>query len=192
MLFPYREGLAFVAALRRRHPWSAIDAVFKRPPRSTEQIIHPEKYVADEKPIAVAAPASPPGYSVASSTVWGELGFDLFLRAHGVDDGIAAQAAAGWGGDRVIVLAKDGDVRPERAIGLGRFAWDTEVDAIEAQEAAVRAIDDAILGATTDHDELRTRWLALDGSLAWVERHGTTLEIAIGVPVAMADKLLKP
>src|SRR5439155_8533202 len=40
MLFPYRAGFAFVAALRRRHPWSAIDAVFARPPRSSEQILH--------------------------------------------------------------------------------------------------------------------------------------------------------
>lgn len=192
MMFPYRAGFAFVAALRRRHPWSAVDAAFKRPPRSTEQIIHPEKYFSDEKPLPVALEATLPGYSPAHATVWGELGFALFLRAHGVDDQIAAQAAAGWGGDRVIVLAKDGDPRPERAIGLARLAWDTEIDAIEAQAAAVRAIDDAVVGGTAEHDELQTRWLALDGTAAWVIRRGTVLEVAIGVPAWAVDKLLKP
>jgi hypothetical protein len=43
MLFPYRAGFAFVAAIRRRQPWSAVDAAFRRPPRSTEQIMHLDK-----------------------------------------------------------------------------------------------------------------------------------------------------
>src|SRR5215468_1969894 len=47
MLFPYRAGFGFIAALRRRQPWSAVDAAFARPPRSTEQILHPERYLAD-------------------------------------------------------------------------------------------------------------------------------------------------
>src|SRR5262245_53134143 len=38
MIFPYRAGFTFVAALRRRQPWSAVDAAYARPPRSTEQI----------------------------------------------------------------------------------------------------------------------------------------------------------
>ena len=189
MLFPYRAGFAFVAALRRRHAWSAIDAAFKRPPRSTEQILHPEKYVADERPIEVVAESPLPGYAVASSTVWGELGFALFLRAHGVDEQVAAQAAAGWGGDRVIVLAKDGETRPERTVGLARLEWDTEVDAIEAQQAAVRAVDDAIIGAAIEHDDARTRWLALDGTVAWVERRGNSLIVAIGVPASAAEAM---
>ena len=183
MLFPYREGLAFVAALRRRQPWSAIDAAFKRPPRSTEQILHPEKYVADEEPVVVAppAPSALGTYKVAHSTVWGELGFQLFLRSHGIDAAIAAQAAAGWGGDRVVVLAKG-----DRTIGIARFEWDSEADAIEAHEAAVRALDAAIVGGTIEHGELRTRWLALDGTIAYAERRGSSLMLAIGVPARLA------
>jgi len=215
MIFPYREGFAFVAALRRRAPWSAVDAAFRRPPRSTEQIMHPDKYLADEKPIAVeAAAAEPPslaGYAVAHTTVWGELGFQLFLRAHGVTDAVAAEAAAGWGGDRVIVLARDDDRNsasprdaarpgeagavdrdPTHAIGLGRFEWDSEVDAIEAEHAATRALDDALAGGTVERagdTGGRTRWLALDGTEAWVERRGNSLVLAIGVPARSADAL---
>src|SRR5262249_20761062 len=118
MIFPYRAGFAFVAALRRRQPWSAVDAAFRRPPRSTEQIIHPERYLADDKPIpiAITAPPSLAGYAITHSTVWGELGFDLFLRSHGVDAAVAAEAAAGWGGDRAVVLTKAGDTRPDHAV----------------------------------------------------------------------------
>ncbi|HEY1557751.1 MAG TPA: hypothetical protein VGF94_23125 [Kofleriaceae bacterium] len=193
MLFPYRDGLAFVAALRRRQPWSAVDAAFRRLPRSTEQILHPEKYAADEKPIAVTAavPASAAtaGYALAHSTVWGELGFQLFLRAHGVARPVAVEAAAGWGGDRVIALARAGDKTPLHAIGLGRFEWDTEVDAIEAEAAATRAVDDAVAGGSISHGDGRTRWLALDGTEAWIERRGSALVVAIGVPAKLADAL---
>ena len=189
MLFPYRAGFAFVAALRHAHPWSAVDAAFKRPPRSTEQILHPDKYDADEKPVAVAlaVPPSLADYHVAHTTVWGELGFDLFLRSHGVDEQRAELAAAGWGGDRVIALVRGEDARPEHAIGLARFEWDSEADAIEAQDAAVHALDTAILGGTAEHTDTRTRWLALDGTATLLERRGTTIVIAHGVPARLLD-----
>ena len=96
---------------------------------------------------------------------------------------------SGWGGDRVIVLAKPGETRPERTVGLARLEWDTEADAIEAQVAAVRAVDDAVVGATVDRDDARTRWLALDGTVAWVERRGSSVVVAIGVPAWAADAM---
>lgn len=82
LIFPYRSGLTFVAALRRRQPWSAVDAAFVKPPRSTEQILHPERYLADDRPVPIAIdlPTSLRGYSMRHSTVWGELGFGLYLR----------------------------------------------------------------------------------------------------------------
>ena len=187
MLFPYRAGFAFVAELRRDETWKIVDAAFKRPPRSTEQILHVDKYRADEKPAAVTldVPAALPAYTVAHSTVWGELGFALFLRSHGLTEAAAAQAAAGWGGDRVLTLAAAGNEKPERAIGLARLEWDSEADAIEAHEAAVRALDIAIVGATAEHTETRTRWLALDGTTGFVERRGTTVTLAVGIPARL-------
>jgi hypothetical protein len=192
MLFPYRNGFAFVAALRRHKPWSAVNAAFKRPPRSTEQILHPDKYIHDEKPVPVTAAVLPslPDYAILHQTVWGELGFELFLRAHGISDVVSEEAASGWGGDRAIVLAKPGDDRPTHAIGLIRLAWDTEIDAIEAHDAAVRAIDRTTPGATLANDDVQTRWLALDGTVSYVERRGTSLVIGLGIPARVADAVI--
>jgi hypothetical protein len=189
LLFPYRAGFTFVAALRRNATWSAVDAAFKRPPRSTEQILHPEKYKDDEKPVSVSVqrPAALADYRIAHSTVWGELGFSLFARSLGLDDAMAAQAAEGWHGDRVITLTKDEERRPDRAIGLARFEWDSEADAIEAHDAAVRALDAAIVGGAIEHGETRTRWLALDSTTSLVERRGTSIVIAHGVPMRLLD-----
>jgi hypothetical protein len=178
-LFPYKAGFAFVAALRAQKPWSAVDAAFKRPPRSTEQVLHPEKYLADEQPVAVTAPVLADA-TVVHSTTWGELGFQLFLRAHGIDGDVAKLAAAGWGGDRVTTVENNGHV-----IGLARFEWDSEADASEAYDAAARAIDESQLSARAVHTETQTVWLALDGSVSEISRSGTQLTIEIGLPLAL-------
>ncbi len=48
LLAPYRDGLVFVQALRRRGGWKAVNDAFERPPASTEQILHLERYLARE------------------------------------------------------------------------------------------------------------------------------------------------
>jgi hypothetical protein len=179
----YKAGFAFVAALRAQKPWSAIDAAFKRPPISTEQVLHPEKYLADEQPVTVDAPALD-GAKLVDSTTWGELGFQQFLRAHGVDTRVAKLAAAGWAGDRVATYERDRHV-----IGLARLAFDSEIDAIEAFEAAERAIDDSQLAARAENTETRTRWLALDGTISSIERTGSEITIMIGATAAQALSL---
>jgi hypothetical protein len=191
MLFPYRAGFGFVAALRRRQPWSAVDAAFARPPASTEQILHPERYFADDPPIPIeaVAPAALPGFAIVHTTVWGELGFDLWLRSHGVTERSAAVAAAGWGGDRVIVLARPGDRRAGKAVGIARTEWDSEIDAIEAAEAAGAALEASLVGATIDRSPTRTRLLGVDGTVSWLERRGPSLVIVLGAPAWSADAL---
>ncbi|HEX3759295.1 MAG TPA: hypothetical protein VHW23_11335 [Kofleriaceae bacterium] len=191
MLFPYRAGFGFIAALRRRQPWAAVDAAFARPPRSTEQILHPERYLADDPPvpIEVRAPAALPGFAIAHSTVWGELGFGLWLRSRGVDERTADEAAAGWGGDRVVVLARPGDRRVGRAVGIARTEWDTEADAIEAAEAAGKALADLVVGGTVDRTANRMRLFGLDGTVSWIERKGPSLVIVLGAPAWSAAAL---
>ena len=46
MIFPYFRGMVFCAKLDQRGGWAAIDEVYRNPPLSTEQILHPEKYRA--------------------------------------------------------------------------------------------------------------------------------------------------
>lgn len=186
MIFPYREGLKFVATLRQTRPWSAIDRAFKRPPRSTEQILHVDKYLADERPVPVTVTEPlPAGYELVLSTVWGELGVRSFLKQQGVDDYIAGRAAAGWGGDRVLTLGKVGDPNPRRAIGVARFEWDTEIDAREAQAAFEHAIDAITIGGVATQDLTRTTWQSVDGTTSWIERRGASVVIVIGQPLAV-------
>ena len=78
----------------------------------------------------------------------------------------ATEAAAGWGGDRVVLLAKPATIAPSTRSALARFEWDTEVDAIEAHDAAVRRSTTRRRRARSSTTTTRTRWLALDGTVA--------------------------
>src|SRR5512143_1907016 len=77
-LFPYNDGLAFVNRLLASGGYTAVDAAFRDPPNSTEQVLHPDKYVAREAPLKVVLPASlatdaGAGWSLAAQDTLGEL-----------------------------------------------------------------------------------------------------------------------
>ncbi len=46
MLFPYMKGVVFCAKLTNDGGWKAIDEAYRNLPQSTEQILHPEKFLA--------------------------------------------------------------------------------------------------------------------------------------------------
>jgi hypothetical protein len=128
-IFRYREGARFVEAVRRSRGERGVDALFQRPPLSTEQILHPEKYEAGETPRDVqlneeAFAAS--GWQNVTSTPFGEVGVRGLLMA-GVSERDATRAAAGWGGDRAFLF--------ERASHAPLFVWKTVWDKpLDAEE----------------------------------------------------------
>ncbi|HEY3803798.1 MAG TPA: hypothetical protein VGL61_14385 [Kofleriaceae bacterium] len=164
-------ALAYVARLRKRG-WRAVDAALRKPPATTADLLG--QRIA---PVAIAGDA-PAGWTLASSDEWGELGTRAFFTAHGLADVVADEAAAGWLGDRVLTCT-----RGVRAIGLWRSEWATEDDAERARAAIGRAFDAMIFGGELDP----THWLAIDGSVAFVERRGTSVLAMVGVPAYEAD-----
>lgn len=72
--FPYTYGADFVQYLYDRGRWAAVNKAYERLPDSTEQIMHPEKYLAAEAPITVTDPllaeALPPEWVALEDDVW--------------------------------------------------------------------------------------------------------------------------
>ncbi|MEZ4228676.1 MAG: DUF6782 family putative metallopeptidase [Polyangiaceae bacterium] len=130
---PYRDGLTFVHHQRGRAGWRGVDAVWKRPPVSTEQIIHPEKYASDERPLDVEIPAAPgEGWEIDYHDVMGEQSVRVLLEEW-LDHGRSAAAASGWGGDRIAVYSRG----ERRAVAWG-LRWDDEAGA-KRLEGALRS-----------------------------------------------------
>ncbi len=135
IIFPYTVGTDFVFTIHNEGGYEAVNAAYEDPPESTEQVIHPELYFADEQPIAVEVPDLAaelgPGWEVVESTPIGEAVIDIVLAYLGASRADSAEAAAGWGGDRLSVAAG-----PDGEFALvWRLAWDTPADAEEFTEA---------------------------------------------------------
>ena len=101
--FPYEAGADFASALFDEEGWVTINNAFDAPPTTTEQILHPEKYLAGEAAHEIELPDLTPelgkGWQLQASNTLGE-----FLLANHLDTQLsrsgAEDAAAGWGGDR--------------------------------------------------------------------------------------------
>jgi hypothetical protein len=57
LTFPYNEGMKFQEALYQKLGRQAFDEVFEHPPVSTQQILHPEIYLAGRKPVDPEPPS---------------------------------------------------------------------------------------------------------------------------------------
>lgn len=146
LLFNYLAGERFVDRLREvGNGWKLVNYAFRsRPPSSTEQVIHPEKYLVNERPVALSLPPARlgPGWRRLAHGTIGEFDTDQLLKL-GVSDVRAGDAAAGWGGGRYALWGSPGGARgcPDpcrrrRALVVG-WTWDTRRDAAEF-DAAVR------------------------------------------------------
>lgn len=144
---PYADGFTFVQQRRQKGGWPAVDAAFGALPATTEQLLHADKFEAKEPAIPVPVPAVDAlgsGFRAVLDDVMGEQGLRLMLEEW-TTRARAVQAAAGWGGDRVVVARRDvqGPTGPhEIAIGW-RLVFDTSTDALEFSDALKARFGDA-------------------------------------------------
>jgi len=137
LLFPYVAGQGFVQRLYRTGAdgWSVLDNAYRfRPPASTEQVLHPEKYLRVEQPERVRVRARGvlgAGWKRLAAGTWGEWATGELLRDPG--------PAEGWGGDRYELWQRgNGDCRApcrDRDALVMRWRWDTRRDAREFETA---------------------------------------------------------
>jgi len=101
--FPYVYGPEFATAVFSAGGQGRLDQAFAEPPTTTEQLLHPERFLAGETVDEVETPEAD-GEEIDQGVV-GELVLLLILNSSGVNGEVAAE---GWGGDRYIAW-RDGD-----------------------------------------------------------------------------------
>jgi hypothetical protein len=192
LVFSYTEGERFVEQLRRATgDWSLVDAALKsRPPVSTEQIIHPDKYVPFEKPDPVKLDTKSvlgDGWKRASDGVMGELDTRELLRL--ADPGVAGDAAAGWGGGRYELWQRndrmkcDAPCRRRDALVLS-WRWDTPRDAQAFEPVLREYVTKALHGKPAGENA----W-ALDGGAAAISSKPEATTLAMAPDAQLARRL---
>jgi hypothetical protein len=132
LLFPYLSGADYVQRFKGKKSTASL---FSAIPRSTEQILHTDAYFGsspDEPSIAVLP--APRGVTKVYENNLGEFGTRLFLYQHLKDETLASRAAAGWDGDRYMVV--------QGPAGRGivwASVWDSSLEAAEFSDALTRA-----------------------------------------------------
>ncbi|MEM3044432.1 MAG: hypothetical protein QXV77_02930 [Candidatus Bathyarchaeia archaeon] len=134
-LFPYRYGVGFVSHLYSVGGWNLVNEAYYNPPRTTEQVIHPEKYLAGEGFQGVDLPEPKGGYEVIRTDRLGEHFIKVFLSSHvGLEEGV--KASTGWNGDNFTYYKVDG----EDFFAWG-IAWDTHEDQVEFHESMEKLME---------------------------------------------------
>jgi hypothetical protein len=139
--FPYQQGLEFAYYLYERGGWKSINRAYTSLPESTEQILHPEKYLAGERPVVVSDPPFDDvlgsEFILINSDSLGEWDTHLVL-AYGADPATqldaetALKAARGWGGDHYQVYR---NLETQQTVLSAHWVWDTQADANEFNQA---------------------------------------------------------
>ena len=134
LLFPYLSGAEFNRQFKRLRPGQVPFAPMAS---STEQILHPEKYLdsVPDLPLRVTL-GEPRGASLIREDNLGEFETRLFLYQHLSDVTLAARGAAGWDGDRYQL------VNTPAGNGIAWLTvWDSNVDAAEFRDLMERMVE---------------------------------------------------
>jgi hypothetical protein len=207
LMFPYVEGLRLIAAIRRTQGWDKVDELYTRtPPRSTEQVMHPERFFAGDVPVKITVrklKSLGKGWAELSHDVMGELMTRVLFQQHGMTRRRAAEAADGWGGDRYTVWAQAAAAAPGDLVIIWAQAWDTDTDADEAFAALGEILPAWSGGQLAPPAKARrpifvgkTRlvvgiWRTVDaqGRVSWAERRGQKIRVVLHAPAAVEAKL---
>jgi hypothetical protein len=124
LVFPYTEGGRFQNAVYAKMGKAAFAEVFKHPPDTTQQILHPQKYFGRVEP---AEPDFPPvadrkGFKDLSEGMLGELDHAILIRQYG-SKSEAERIAPHWRGGRYLLIEN----RPSSRVILQYVSqWDSD------------------------------------------------------------------
>jgi hypothetical protein len=179
LLFPYSDGQRFVQRLYDQGGTQAVDQAFRNPPRSTEQILHPDRYAQGDEPVDVTLPPADQlfgaGWSDLTGNTLGELDLRILVQQY-TDSTTGNRAASGWGGDRYRLVE-----RADGQLGLAlKTTWDTSNDANEFFDGLTKSLRKRF-NLAADHTADASNRVVLGGSQpAIIARSGSDVILVMG------------
>jgi hypothetical protein len=158
--FPYDFGKIFVGALFEQGGFATVNQAYNAgcTPTTTEQILHPEKYFANETAQKVAAPTlTESNWGTVKTNrgeyheSYGEYFIQVMLGNH-LSQGEAKRAATGWAADNFTYYERDNEY-----LFTWNIMWDSTCDADEFYVAF-----NNVLNSTGSTKENCTHWSVND------------------------------
>jgi hypothetical protein len=138
LLAPYHHGGQYFEAVAEA-PESFANVYEEDPPRTTTELLHPERDDFEPTPVSVTTTVRREGWQVEEDSRAGELFVHVTVAAHlGTDR--ADRAATGYAGDRLVTF--DGENRAQYAWVTH---WASDTDAVEFADSL-----DETLGVRSD------------------------------------------
>jgi hypothetical protein len=133
--FPYIYGTGFVQEVLKNLSWEQLNGSYTKLIASSEQIMHPERFLAGDAPVKVSIPDLAPvlghNWKKLEEDVNGEFGY-MVLLAQFLGRPAASIAAEGWGGDKFAAYEN----KQNGAVVIAQSTtWDTAADAREFFDA---------------------------------------------------------
>ena len=187
LLFPYLSGIGFVHFLKSAGGWELVNESYLDPPISSEQVIHPERYVSRDHPTWIQLDLSEiegSGYVRSYDQVFGECQWRALLHQTGggeLAERAVLAATDGWDGDRLVALESPAD----ELVIIALSVWDGVQDAHEFASVFRRALElrSGIAITETDSGLYGESWSGTIGeSEVVVERWGDMVLYLDGIP----------
>ena len=127
LMFPYTAGMLFQQAVVEKSGREAFAEVFRRPPASSQQVLHPERYFEGAAPArpALSSVRLPGGYKKLLDGTLGELDHQILLRQY-VGEEEARRLAPAWRGSRYALWE---NAREGRTVLYYAVEWVGEAEA---------------------------------------------------------------
>jgi hypothetical protein len=128
LIFPYTKGLLFQHAVFEKLGEASFAEVFRRAPVSTQQILHPEKYLNREIPTAPSLPEfKQKQFKRIIAGTLGELDHAILLTQY-VSQGVAMELSPHWRGGRYELFENRGRTHAVLAYAVD---WDNAESAAQ-------------------------------------------------------------
>ncbi len=187
----YLDGMNFVKHLYNLGGWERVNAAYDDPPRSSEHILHPERYLAGDTPVSVSLMPLYGEWEADWEMVWGETFGEFYLRQYlrtQLDTVTANRAAEGWGGDRYL-LYRERDT--DQQAWVMRHVWDTVEDADEFADAFAQLAASRMATTHFALDDTTDCWKSAAGDVMCLRSEGVDGTLATFAPdLAMARAFL--
>ena len=185
LIFPYLTGAEFMRKFKSEAPGQSP---YTRMPVSTEQMMHTERYFESrDEPTRVVLPAPLSGTEKYQNNL-GEFETRILLYEYIKDQGSAVRGAAGWDGDRYMLIET-----PRGDAIAWVTVWDTSIDAAEFFDLLDASLIKRFGGRITPSGSGTTRTYGAGGRrihLQISDINGRPVILYVDAPAGVSPRLL--